>query len=129
MIAVINASAIAPSEGELSSLSPEQCLQYLVEYRSSKVRLWAYHPSLSRLVFRIAPPSDQGLRPIDLVFVGVFDIHCPVHWVLAEVKICSDPGSPNAVFQVPSANVLISASDLTIVVQDEYPHKIWELEW
>src|SRR5919108_143439 len=128
MIALINASAFRSEEGGSSSLTPEGCREHLAQYASSKVRVWAYHCSLSRLVLRIDRPAHESLRPIDLVFVGVSDICCPVHWVFGAIEICHDPELLKTTFGVPSAGVLISASDLTIVVQDEYPHKLWELE-
>ena len=128
MIALINASAFRSEESGSGSLTPEVCQEYLAQYGSSKVRLWAYHCSLSRLVLRIDRPALESLRPIDLVFVGVSDIRCPVHWVFGAIEICHGPESSKTSFRVPSADVSISASDLTIVVQDEYPDKIWELD-
>ncbi|HRZ38139.1 MAG TPA: hypothetical protein P5534_17470 [Candidatus Paceibacterota bacterium] len=127
MITLINASAFRSDEGGSTPLTPEGCREYLTRYASSKVRLWAYHCSLSRLVLRIDRPAHESLRPIDLVFVSVSDIRCPVHWLLGAIEIRDNPESP-VLFGVPSADVSISASDLTIVVQDEYPHKLWELE-
>jgi hypothetical protein len=128
MIALINASAFRSDEGGSSSLTPEDCQTYLAQYGSSKVRLWAYHCSLSRLVLRIDRPAHESLRPIDLVFVSVSDIRCPVHWLFGGLEIRHEPDSSKALFRVPSADVLITASDLTIVVQDEYPDKVWELD-
>lgn len=128
MIALIKASAFHSTEGTSGPLTPQACREYLAQYTSSKVRLWAYHCSLSRLVLRVEYPAKASLRPIDLVFVGVSDIRCPVHSLLGAIEIRHNPESPKTSFEVPSADVLISASNLTIVVQDEYPHKLWELE-
>jgi hypothetical protein len=128
MITLINASAFRSDEGRSSEMTPEGCQRYLVQYASSKIRLWAYHCSLSRLVLRLDRPTNQSLPPIDLVFVGVSDIRCPVLWLLGAIEICHDAELSETVFRVPSADVAISASDLTIVVQDEYPHKVWNLD-
>ena len=89
---------------------------------------WAYHCSLSRLVLRIDRPTSDGAPPIDLAFAGLSDIRCPVHWVFGRFEMRHDETSGETVFAVPSADVRISASSLVIVVQDEYPDKIWELE-
>src|SRR5689334_22774063 len=87
MIALINASAIRSEEGGSRSLTIEQCQEYLAPYASSKVRLWVYHPSLSRLVLRIERPASEPLQPIDLLFVGVSDIRSPVHWAFGPIEI------------------------------------------
>ena len=128
MITLINASAFRSDQGSSSSLAPQDCQRYLAQYASSKVRLWAYHCSLSRLVLRIDRPANESLRPIDLVFVGVSHIRCPVHCLLDAFEVRQAPEPPTALFGIPSADLLISASDFTIVVQDEYPPKLWELE-
>ena len=128
MITIINASAFLSKEGGSSTLTPEDCQKYLAQYVSSKIRLWAYKCSLSRLVLRIDRPANEGLPPIGLVFVALSDIRCPVHWVLGSFEIHSDPKSQKTRFVVRKADVSVLASDLTIVVQDEYPNKVWELE-
>ena len=128
MITLINASAFHSDEGRSSPMTPDGCQKHLAQYASSKIRLWAYHCSLSRLVLRIDRPASESLAPIDLVFVGLSDIRCPVHWVFGSIEICHDSQAQKAVFTVPSAGVSICASDLTIVVQDEYPNKLWELD-
>jgi hypothetical protein len=79
MIALIKASAFRSDEGGSTPLTPEGCQEYLAQYASSKVRLWAYHCSLSRLVLRIGRQARESIRPIDLEFVSVLDIRCPVH--------------------------------------------------
>lgn len=128
MITLINASAFRSEEGRSREMTPEEGQSHLAPYAGSKVRLWAYHCSLSRLVLRVDRPTSHGLPPIDLGFVGVSDIRCPVYWLLGPIEICPDTDSSNTVFEIPSAAVSISASSLIIVVQDEYPHKMWELE-
>lgn len=127
MISLINASALRSKEGGSSSLTPEKCQAYLTQYVPSKVRLWAYHCSLSRLVFKIDHPANDKFQPIDLLFVGLSDIRCPVFWVLGAIEIHRDSKSEDTVFAVSSAGVSVCASDLTIVVQDEYPQKVWNL--
>jgi hypothetical protein len=74
MISRIKASAFRSEEGNSKPLTPEECQKYLAQYVSSTVRLWVYHPSLSRLVLRIERPAHQNLRPIDLAFASASDI-------------------------------------------------------
>jgi hypothetical protein len=63
-----------------------------------------------------------------LVFAGLSDIRAPVSWVFGSPEIRHDPKSEVTMFSVPAAGVSITASDLTIVVQDEYPHTLWKLD-
>jgi hypothetical protein len=128
MITLINASAFRSDEGRSSEMTPEGCQKHLAQYASSKIRLWAYHCSLSRLVLSIDRPASESVPPIDLLFFGLSDIRCPVHWVFGAIEICQDSELQKTVFTVSSAGVSICASDLTIVVQDEYPNKLWELD-
>jgi len=128
MISLINASAFGPEKEGSSPLTTEGCQDYLARYASSKVRLWAYNPGLSRLALRIDRPVSAGLPPIDLVFVGLSSVRCPVHWTLGRFEIVEDQDASKTKFAVPSADVSFSASDLTIVVQNEWPHRCWELE-
>jgi hypothetical protein len=127
MISRIKASAFRSEEGNSKPLTPEESQKYLAQYVSSTVRLWVYHPSLSRLVLRIERPAHQNLRPIDLAFASVSDIRCPVHWVFGVIDIYDGPESSETLFRVPSAGVSVSACTLLIVIQDEYPNKLWEL--
>lgn len=128
MISLINASAFGSEKGGSVSLNAEGCQDYLARYDSSKVRLWAYTPSRSRLVLRIAHPVSEGLSPLDLVLVGLSDVQCPAHWVLGRLEIFEDHDTAKTKFAVPSAGVSLTASDLTLVVQNEWPHNLWELE-
>jgi hypothetical protein len=128
MISLITASALRSDKGGSRSLTHQECQEFLAPYALSKIRLWAYHCSLSRLVLRIDRPADESFKQIDLLFVGVSDIRSPVHWLLGAIEIRQDQELSKTLFAVPSADVLISASDLTIIVQDEWPHKVWELE-
>jgi hypothetical protein len=128
MISLINASAFRSEKESSTSLTAEGCQDYLARYASSKVRLWAYNPSLSRLALRIDRPGSEGLPPIDLVFVGLSDVRCPVHWILGTFEIVENRGDAKTGFAVPAAGVSFSASDLTIVVQNEWPQHAWELE-
>jgi len=129
MISLLNASAFRSERDEDRSktLTPEECQSYLAQYASSKIRLWKYNCSLSRLVLRVERPADGRLLPIDLVFVALSDIRCPVHWTLGASQIRDDRDSCGTTFEVLSAGVSLLASDLTIVVHDEYPHRYWEL--
>lgn len=111
-----------------TSLTAHGCQEYLARYASSKVRLWAYNPSLSRLALRIDRLVTEGLPPIDLVFVGLSDVRSPVHWILGKFEILENQGHAKTKFAVPSAGASFSASELTIVVQDEWPRRCWELE-
>jgi hypothetical protein len=128
MISLINASAFGSEKEGSTSLTAEDCQDYMARYAASKVRLWAYNPSLSRLALRIDRPVNEGLSPIDLVFVGSSDVRCPVHWILGKFEIIENQEPTETKFAVPSAGVSFSASDLTIVVQNEWPHRCWELE-
>lgn len=128
MISLINASAFRSEKDASTSLTAQGCQEYLARYASSKVRLWAYNPTLSRLALRIDRPVTEGLPPVDLVFVGLSDVRCPVHWILGSFEIAEDQSSAKTKFVVPSASTSFSASDLTIVVQDEWPQRCWELE-
>src|SRR5689334_3309844 len=113
MISLINASAFRSDDGYSTPLTPDGWTEYLAKYASSKVRLWAYHCSLSRLVFRIERPAQEVLRPIDLIFVSVSDVRCPVHWNLSAIEVFDHgPESTGPLLRVPSANVSISASTL-----------------
>jgi hypothetical protein len=131
MISLINASAFRPeNEAQVSSsLTAKACREFLGQYASSKVRLWTYSASLSRLVFRVTSPAKQELRPIDLVFVGLTQVRCPVHWIVGKLEISDDPDplAQKTAFTFSLADVSIIASDLVIVVQDGYP-RMWELE-
>jgi hypothetical protein len=130
MITLTKSSAFrsGANKDDFGSFTPEDCQKFLAQYISSKVRLWAYSRSLSRLVLRIDRPASERLPPIDLVFVSLLDIRSPVHWIIGTFEIRHDPKSATTIFEVPSAGIAVSAADLTIVVQDEYPHKIWELD-
>jgi hypothetical protein len=130
MITLITASAIRSEKGGSRELTHEGCQEYLARYASCKIRLWAYHCSLSRLVLKIDRPADESLSPIDLVFLGTSDVRCPVHWTFEAIELWRDPDPelPKTLFRVPLADVVITASDLTIVVQNEYPEKVWEID-
>lgn len=128
MIALINASAFRSSAGGSDPLTPEACQRYLARYTSSKVRLWAYNCSRSQLDLSIASPASESLPPVELVFAGLSDIRAPVSWVLGSLDIRHDPKLEVTLFSVPAAGVSITASDLTVVVQDEYPHTLWKLD-
>jgi len=128
MISLINASAFGSDKEASTSLTAEVCLDYMAQYASSKVRLWAYDPSLSRLALRIDRPVNEGVSPIDLVFVGLSDVRCPVHWLLGKFEVTENQDATETKFGVPSAGVSFSASDLAIVVQNEWPQRTWDLE-
>ncbi len=131
MISQINASAFRPENAEKrsSSLTAEECQTFLAQYDSSKIRLWAYNASHSRLVLRVDKPAQQHLPPFDLVFVSLSDLRCPVYWTVSplEIRHDPDPSAAKTTFEVPSAGVSVTAADLVILIQDEYPH-LRELE-
>ena len=128
MVSLINASAFRSETEGSNCLTAQVSQEYLARYASSKIRLWAYNPSLSRLPLRIDRPVTEGLPPIDLVFSGLSDVRCPVYWIFGNIEIAEDQSSAKTNFAVASAGRSFSASDLTIVVQDEWPHRCWELE-
>lgn len=126
MITLINATAFRSDAETSTSLTPGDCQNYLANYVSGKVRLWAYHASLSRLALRIGCPPDKHLHPIDLAFVGLADVRCPVHWIFGGFEVIENVEWAKTSFAVPSAGVSFSASDLIIVVQNEWPDRCWE---
>ena len=130
MISLINASAFrSKNEKDRSAaLTVQDFRDYLARYASSRIRLWTYSASLSRLVLRIDRPINAQLPPIDLVFISLSDIRCQVHWNVGDFEVNADQDSSETTFAVPSAGVSLLASDLTIVVQNEYPQHCWELE-
>jgi hypothetical protein len=128
MISVVNASAFRSEKEGSTCLTAEGCQEYLARYASSKVRLWGYNPSLSRLALRVDSPASEGLPPIYLVFVSLSYVCCPVHWLLGRFEIVEIQGDTTTKFAVPAAGVSFSASDLAIVVQNEWPQRCWELE-
>jgi hypothetical protein len=125
MISLINASAIRPHDGPSQDLSVPECVAYLRRYAGSKMRLWIYDRSHSKLVVR-ASKVPPNLAPIDLVFSGTDDVRSPVFWESGDIEVEYD--GEHVRFIDRRAGVAIIASDFGIVVQDGYPTSIWEFQ-
>jgi hypothetical protein len=125
MIVLINASAIRPDTGSSKDLSATECMAYLQRYAGSKMQLWIYDRSHSKLVVR-ASKVPPNLAPIDIVFSATDDVRSPAFWESGAVEIQDD--SRHVRFVDRNAGVAIIASDFGIVVQDGYPTSIWEFQ-
>jgi len=125
MIGLINASALRSNVGRSHDMSASECGAYLQRYAGSKLRLWVYDRSHSKLVVR-ASAAPLNLAPIDVVFTSTHNVRSPVFWTAGEIVIEDDGRQVR--FLDRSADVAIAASDFVIVVQDEFPSSVWEFQ-
>jgi len=96
-------------------MSTEETAEYLSAYTGGKARLWRYHASHSRLVVSVTSP--QQTDRLDLLFVSVSTITCPVLWTLGEITFVKG-NRERWDFRDVVAGVTISFSDICIVIQD-----------
>ncbi len=122
MIFLTTASLIGKATSEKSpELSCAEFCRYVAQYSGSKIRLWNYEATHSKLIIRTEPPRDLRIEPIDLYFSGLREVRCRNSWVLGPVVVVYDPVTELYTFSDDFGDVTIRSSGLGILLQDQYP--------